>query len=166
MVEQSPTSRQLVVNYPELDVDQSPISHRPIDDLSPTDCRLIAKRSPNVQQLIGDSSATGPRPYQQWKNSCNGRRSCKQKSVAVRSRQGRKLCGTGALDNSTKTFAALSKLYYEFWYLQMYFQHNDNTMERQDTKYHRCHRVVCSLWLWYFLIILAYYFWNLNTTYQ
>ena len=23
----------------------------------------------------------------------------------------------------------------------------------------RCHRVVCSLWLWYFLIILTYYFW-------
>ena len=22
----------------------------------------------------------------------------------------------------------------------------------------RCHRVVCSLWLWYFLIILTYYF--------
>ena len=24
----------------------------------------------------------------------------------------------------------------------------------------RCHGVVCSLWLWYFLIILTYYFWN------
>ena len=23
----------------------------------------------------------------------------------------------------------------------------------------RCHGVVCSLWLWYFLIILTYYFW-------
>ena len=23
----------------------------------------------------------------------------------------------------------------------------------------RCHGVVCSLWLWYFLIILIYYFW-------
>ena len=24
----------------------------------------------------------------------------------------------------------------------------------------RCHGVVCSLWLWYFLIILIYYFWD------
>ena len=24
----------------------------------------------------------------------------------------------------------------------------------------RCHGVVCSLWLWYFLIILTYYFWS------
>ena len=24
----------------------------------------------------------------------------------------------------------------------------------------RCHRVVCSLWLWYFLIIFIYYFWS------
>ena len=24
----------------------------------------------------------------------------------------------------------------------------------------RCHGVVCSLWLWYFLIILIYYFWT------
>ena len=24
----------------------------------------------------------------------------------------------------------------------------------------RCHGVVCGLWLWYFLIILTYYFWN------
>ena len=24
----------------------------------------------------------------------------------------------------------------------------------------RCHRVVCGLWLWYFLIILTYYFWH------
>ena len=24
----------------------------------------------------------------------------------------------------------------------------------------RCHGVVCSLWLWYFLIILTYYFWH------
>ena len=24
----------------------------------------------------------------------------------------------------------------------------------------RCHGVVCSLWLWYFLIILTYYFWR------
>ena len=23
-----------------------------------------------------------------------------------------------------------------------------------------CHRVVCCLWLWYFLIILTYYFWS------
>ena len=27
----------------------------------------------------------------------------------------------------------------------------------------RCHGVVCSLWLWYFLIILTYYFWNLRS---
>ena len=26
----------------------------------------------------------------------------------------------------------------------------------------RCHGVVCSLWLWYFLIILTYYFWSLT----
>ena len=25
-----------------------------------------------------------------------------------------------------------------------------------------CHRVVCGLWLWYFLIILTYYFWHLS----
>ena len=28
----------------------------------------------------------------------------------------------------------------------------------------RCHGVVCSLWLWYFLIILTYYFWVLKRT--
>ena len=29
----------------------------------------------------------------------------------------------------------------------------------------RCHGVVCSLWLWYFLIILIYYFCYVYTTY-
>ena len=67
---QSPIGRQ---SPSELVVDQSPISHRLVADLTLTDCRLIAKQSPNVWQLIGDSSATGQRPYQLWKNSCNGR---------------------------------------------------------------------------------------------
>ena len=72
MVEQSPTSRQLVVNYSELVVDQSPISHRLIADLSLTNCRLI-----------GVWSATIPVA----ENNCNSRRGRKQKSVTVRSRR-------------------------------------------------------------------------------
>ena len=30
----------------------------------------------------------------------------------------------------------------------------------------RCHGFVCSSWLWYFLIILTYYFWRKNITYN
>ena len=108
MVEQSPTSRQLVVNYSELVVDQSPTSHRlicrSVAERLPTNCKRIAERAATDRRLIGNWSATIP-VVEKWLQCCRGR---KQKSVAVRSSRGRKLCGTGALDNSTKTFAALN----------------------------------------------------------